>query len=257
MPAPATRRLLFRCRAPRALALAATLATALVGLACTPSAEGDPPAGPAAHTGSAAPSPGLEVTGRGVEVAAEVTAGAFERKVLGFGMPGYHLVVWDEGKAAPAALFRAKASDREVLEALEGLGLEPGNGLGMDTWEERDDRDSPAPERVIAGPPVEVLVRLREGEAPLRLEDILDDPGGRGFDMRFGGHEANIPKWHSGCVVCLYSCPGSKIGNARYTVRDYVDDATRFRVKPGVLPADGSEVTLIFRPRPAAPGAGS
>lgn len=65
--------------------------------------------------------------------------------------------------------------------------------------------------------------------------------------MKFGGHQANIPEWKSGCVVCLYSCPGSKVGNARYTVRDFVDEATRFTVLPGALPEDGTEVTIIFR----------
>jgi hypothetical protein len=81
----------------------------------------------------------------------------------------------------------------------------------------------------------------------ITLDEILLDAGGRGFDMRLGGHRANIPQWHSGCVVCLYSCPGSKVGNARYTVRDYVHDATRFRVRPGALPADGAEVTIELR----------
>lgn len=184
-----------------------------------------------------------------VAVAAVVTAGRFEREILG--MPGYHLAVWEDGKAAPAALFRAKASDVQVLEALEALGARPGNGLGMETWERRDDPAAAAPKRVIRGPAVEVLVRVpgpgSHSRRPLALGDFLTDPGGRGFDMRFGGHRANIPHWHSGCLVCLYSCPGSKVGNARYTVRDYVDGTTRFRVRPGVLPADGTEVTLLFR----------
>lgn len=65
--------------------------------------------------------------------------------------------------------------------------------------------------------------------------------------MRFGGHRENIPRWKSGCVVCLYSCLGSKVGNARYTVRDFVKGTTDFRVRPGVLPEDGTEVTIIFR----------
>lgn len=187
-----------------------------------------------------------------VAVPAVVAAGRFEREVLG--MPGYHLVVWEEGKAASAALFRARASDVQVLEALEALGARPGNALGMAVWEQRDDPQSAAPRQVIRGPAVEVLVRVPGRERPLALGDFLTDPGGRGFDMRFGGHRANIPHWHSGCLVCLYSCPGSKVGNARYTVRDYVDGATRFRVRPGVLPEDGTEVTLLFRLLPA-PGA--
>ena len=65
--------------------------------------------------------------------------------------------------------------------------------------------------------------------------------------MRFGGNAANIPKWKSGCIVCLYSCPGSKVGNARYTVRDYEKGVTRFRAKPGVLPADGTSIRVVLR----------
>jgi len=69
----------------------------------------------------------------------------------------------------------------------------------------------------------------------------------RRLDMRFGGNRANIPKWKSGCVVCLYSCPGSKVGNARYIVRDYANDVTRFRVKPGILPKDDTPIGVVFR----------
>ena len=76
---------------------------------------------------------------------------------------------------------------------------------------------------------------------------MLEDPSGRGFDMRFGGHRDNIPRWHSGCVVCLYSCPGSKIGNAAYTVRDFVLGTTHFSVWEGVLPPDGTEITVRVR----------
>ena len=65
--------------------------------------------------------------------------------------------------------------------------------------------------------------------------------------MRFGGNAANIPKWKSGCIVCLYSCPGSKVGNARYTVRDYTKDTTRFRAKPGALPPDGTRISVVLR----------
>ena len=191
----------------------------------------------------------VRVSGRQVEFPAVVTRASFEREFLGFGMPGYHLIVWEDGKAAMASLFRAEVSDVEVLDALEKLGAKPGNALGMATWEERKDPASKAPDQVIAGPPVEILVRVPGRKEPLRLDQVLEDPGGRGFDMRFGGHRANIPHWHSGCVVCLYSCPGSKVGNARYTVRDYVEEKTRFRVREGALPEDGTRVGIVFRLR--------
>jgi hypothetical protein len=191
----------------------------------------------------------IRVSGREIEFPATISRAAFERELLGMGMPGYHLIVYKDGGAAMASLFRAEVTDTQVLDALEGLGAKPGNALGMDVWDKRKDKDSKAPDEVIAGPPVEVLVRVPGKAGLLTLDQILQDPGGKGFDMRFGGHRANIPRWKSGCIVCLYSCPGSKVGNARYTVRDYVNDRTRFRVKPGVLPEDGTKVGIVFRLR--------
>ena len=198
----------------------------------------------------AAPLGPLRAGAREVEFPATVSRRAFERELLGMGMPGYHLIVWKDGGAAMAALFRAEVTDVQVLDALERLGARPGDALGMATWDERKNPSSKAPDKVIEGPPVEILVRVPGRTAPLTLPEILEDPGGRGFDMRFGGHRANIPKWKSGCVVCLYSCPGSKVGNARYTVRDWVKETTRFRVrKDAPLPADGGRVSVIFRLR--------
>lgn len=199
---------------------------------------------PSADTGP------IRVGPREIELPATVSRKAFERELLGMGMPGYHLIVWKDGGAAVAALFRAEVSDTQVLDAMERLGAQPGNALGMATWEERKDPSSKAPDQVIQGPPVEVLVRVPGRPALVPLDRILEDPGHRGFDMRFGGHRANIPKWKSGCIVCLYSCPGSKVGNARYTVRDWVKGTTRFRVREDApLPEDGGRVGIVFRLR--------
>ncbi len=161
-------------------------------------------------------------------------------------MAGYHLVVWSNGGAANEALFRARVSDLEVLDALEALGADPGDALGLGVWDHRHDPHSEEPDQAIAGPRLRLEVRLPGSDRGLRLDELLEDPGGRGFDMRLGGHRANVPAWKSGCVVCLYSCPGSKVGNAAYTVRDFVAGATRFRPRPGVLPPDGTEVEILF-----------
>lgn len=178
---------------------------------------------------------------RAVEFAAVVSAEDF----VGAGdMSGYHLVVWEGGGAAHQSLLQARVTDVQVLDALAELGAQAGNGLAIDTWDERHDPDAQAPDRVIVGPPVRVEIRIPGRDEPLAPEDFLEDPGQRGFAMRFGGHRDNIPEWHSGCVVCLYSCPGSKVGNATYTVRDFVRGATAFRPRPGVLPPDGTEVTV-------------
>ena len=179
-----------------------------------------------------------------IEFTATVHAKAFDSGLV---MPGYHAIVWRGGKAAHAALLEADVSDRQVLEALESLGAKPGDNLPMDAWEERKNPANPAPDTVIAGPAVEVLLRLPGRRDPVPLQSVLEDPAGRGLSMRFGGNEANIPKWKSGCIVCLYSCPGSKVGNAKYTERDYARDVTRFRVRPGILPPDGTPVRVVLR----------
>jgi hypothetical protein len=183
----------------------------------------------------------VTVSESSIEFPAVVTAAGFEEES---DMAGYHFIVWHDGRAASRSLFRAEVSDVQVLDAIEALGAVPGNALSIDSWDERHDPDSTAPDKLIEGPPVDLYVIISGESEPLALEDILLDPGQQGFDMRFGGHRANIGQWHSGCVVCLYSCPGSKIGNASYTVREFVDGATRFRVRPGVLPEDGTQVTI-------------
>ncbi|HEY8022719.1 MAG TPA: YdjY domain-containing protein [Thermoanaerobaculia bacterium] len=183
-----------------------------------------------------------------IEFTATVTAASFDRR---FPMPGYHAVVWRGGGAAHAALFRADVTDVQVLDALEALGAKPGDALGMATWDERKDAASKAPDQVIAGPPVEVLVRLPGRPRPVPLADLLEDRGAlngaASLELRLGGHRANIPRWHSGCIVCLYSCPGSKLGNTRYTVRDYLKDETRFRARTDLLPPDGTKVGIVVR----------
>ncbi|MGE5276649.1 MAG: YdjY domain-containing protein [Acidobacteriota bacterium] len=179
-----------------------------------------------------------------IEFPATVHARAFDGSLM---MSGYHAIVWKSGRAHHAALLEADVSDRDVARALEAIGARPGNNLPMETWEKRHDPGSAAPDKVIAGSPVEVLLRLPGRGELLPLSAILEDPAGRGIALRFGGNVENIPKFQSGCIVCLYSCPGSKVGNARYTVRDYVEGVTRFRVRRAVLPPDGTRIGVVLR----------
>jgi len=182
---------------------------------------------------------------REVEFSAVVHASAFD----GPTMAGYHAIVWRGGNASHAALLEADVTDVQVLDAIEKLGARPGNNVPMEAWERRRDAKSAAPDTVIAGPAIDILVVVPGQTTPLALSSILTDSAGVGLDLKLGGHRANIPIWKSGCIVCLYSCPGSKIGNARATERDYAAGKTRFRVRPGVLPKDGTRVRVIVRLR--------
>jgi hypothetical protein len=164
-------------------------------------------------------------------------------------VPNYHLLVWDDGGAARESLFSTPVPDTTLITALESAGAVAGNNLTMDAWDKRKDPKHPAPQTRIAGTPVEILVWWKELSEPQPLAELLDDPGGRGLDFRFGGNRDLIHHWHSGCLVCLYSCPGSKVGNAAYTVRDYATGATQFSPRKERLPQPDSAVTIIFRVR--------
>jgi hypothetical protein len=163
-----------------------------------------------------------------------------------FGMPGYHLLVWDKGAAARNALFTTSVSDTDLLEAFSSLGAHAGKSLPMTTWEARHESDHPAPDLKTEGPSVDIAFQWPESDGPLPITSLLEDPGGRGLDFRFSGNAENISVWKSGCGICLYSCPGGKIGNAAYTVRDYVKGLTRFRTTRR-FPQEGTEGTLIIR----------
>ncbi len=192
----------------------------------------------------------VDLERREVRVGAVSHPGRFQGSMTrSVDMPGYHFLVRRGGHAAESALFTTPVDDRSVLAALERIGAVPGNTLRMDTWEARHDQDNAAPDRRIEGSPVDVELLWAGVPRPVPLTGLLEDPGGKGFDFRFGGHGENIPIWESGCVVCLYSCPGSKVGNAAYTVRDYVRKTTRFRIRKDRFPPEGTPVTVIFRLR--------
>jgi hypothetical protein len=188
-----------------------------------------------------------------LRVAAVAHPDRFQGKLAtAMGMAGYHFLVWDQGRAASAALLTTPVGDRTLHAALDSLGAVAGDELGMDTWERRYDQQSRGPDQVIQGTPVWLGLSWADQPEPIALDKLLLDPGGSGFTFRFGGHLANVPVWKSGCSVCLYSCPGSKVGNASYTVRDFVRQTTRFRVGER-FPATGTAVEVVFRIRPEAP----
>jgi hypothetical protein len=182
-----------------------------------------------------------------VHVRAIVQPGAMERW---FGVQGHHAVVWDGGKAARWALFRALASDHDVRVALDSLGAKRGENLTVETWTERDNPESPEPDKRVEGTPIEVLVAWN-GRAPVPLASLLRQKKAAAaeLDFRYGGHETLQATFHSGCIVCLYSCPGGAVSNHSRTIRDYERGGVIYVARPEALPPDGSEVTIILRPK--------
>jgi hypothetical protein len=161
--------------------------------------------------------------------------------------PHYHAIVSKKGKAAGEALLTADIDDVTFHDALVKIGAIPGNNLSMEAWNKRRDPSSKAPEMRVEGTPVEVLVWWEGLSSPVPFKDLLVDRGGRGLDMRFGGNKSLIHLWHSGCIVCLYSCPGGKVSNRAYTIRDYVKNPDNFSVNWSRVPKGKRSAVVITR----------
>lgn len=158
----------------------------------------------------------------------------------------HHFIVFKGGRAAHNALIESDASDLDMLNALERLGAKAGDNLTVDAWEKRADDSNPEPDRRVEGSTIDVLISW-ENQSPLRASEIFDDPFGKGFQFKFGGHRALMQVWKSGCVVCLESCPGGRVSNSAYTLRDYEKGRAKFSVKKNNLPKDGTPVVITLK----------
>lgn len=168
-----------------------------------------------------------------------------------FVQPGHHAVVWEKGRAHYGALFASRASDHEVRTALLALGATPGENLTEATWNERKNPGSPAPDQRVEGTPVDVLVEWPGSGGAVPLSQLILERGKpASFDFRFAGNERYQKDFKSGCIVCDYSCPGGSIGNRNRTIRDEEKSGVTFTVNERLVPKEGTEVTVIFRPRP-------
>jgi hypothetical protein len=157
----------------------------------------------------------------------------------------YHALVHEDGGAAAKALFTTRVSDGEIARVLRELGAQDGGGVPMAAWNLRWVPLVPQPAARVAGTPIQVTVTWEGAVREFSLAELLRDPGGEGVDMRFGGNEEHDHEWDSGCIMCLYSCPGGVISNAAYSIRDHQRGATAF--EPGDdFPPDGAEVIITL-----------
>lgn len=179
---------------------------------------------------------------------ATVQPGAMNRPL---GVKGHHAVVWSGGRASTWALFESHANDHAIRRALRALGAGSGENLTADTWNARDDPASPEPDKRVEGTPIDVFITWKGLLRPLALGAFIAEKGRSvpDFDFRFGGNERYQPEFRSGCIVCLYSCPGGAIGNRSKTIRDYVRDGVIYEAIRDRLPPSGTEVTVILKPR--------
>lgn len=185
---------------------------------------------------------------REVRIPATVQPRAMERPL---GVQGHHAIVWKGGRAKYWALFASDVSDRDVRRALESLGAVAGENLTPATWNAREDASNREPDKRVEGSPVEVFVEWK-GQPRVPLSQLLVEKGrpSPALDFRYGGNERWQKEFKSGCIVCLYSCPGGAIGNHAHPIRDYVRDGVVYASRPERLPASGTKVTIILKVSP-------
>ncbi len=156
----------------------------------------------------------------------------------------HHFIVWEKGRSAVNAPLLAIPSDLDIHKALESLGAEPGDNISPKAWTQRFNPKSKAPDQTVEGTEVQVSV-LWKGEE-LFAHDLFMDHGGKGFQFRVGGHAALASLWKSGCVVCLESCPGARVSNATYTMRDLAKENATFALNTSSWPNRGEIVQVVI-----------
>ncbi len=157
---------------------------------------------------------------------------------------GHHFIVWEKGNTAKKALINTPVPDKELLDALIELGAQPGNNLTQATWDERHNPNSPEPDKQVEGTPVEIFVSWNDKSYPAC--QLFRDLSPEQFSIRVGGHAELIPVWRSGCITCLFSCPGGKTSNAAFTIRNQAKDHMTFWANETILPPDGTEVKIYM-----------
>jgi hypothetical protein len=190
--------------------------------------------------------PVIDHARREVRITATVQPRAME---LPLGVRGHHAVVWKGGGSKRWALFVSDSSDREVRAALDALGARRGENLTPATWNERENPVNREPDKRVEGAPVEVFVEWKGSKGRVPLASLLTEEGQEEplLDFRYGGNERWQKEFKSGCIVCLYSCPGGAIGNHAHPIRDYVRDGVVYASATDRLPPSGTRVTIILK----------
>jgi len=152
-------------------------------------------------------------------------------------------VVFKGGKLAEKALLKAYVSPLEVYDALIMIGMKPGDNLTENSKG-----------KYVEGDSLDVTVTWPGLKKEIPLKDILIDPGGKGFEMKFGGNKTASVAEDSGCITCLESCWVGITSNATYPVAGalgrFFSPASKFSINGNMFPLNGGDpLILIYKPK--------
>lgn len=162
---------------------------------------------------------------------------------------GHHAIVWQNGGASGKALIESKIADDEILNQLIRLGATAGNNLPKETWLERNNPNHPAPDLKVQGTKIDISITWSGLTSPIPIQDLFESTGQAGFEPRLGGHADQISYWKSGCIFCLFSCPGGRISNAGATIRQQTHQDIQWTANESILPEDSTPVEILMNIR--------
>lgn len=172
----------------------------------------------------------IDETAGTVSVKAHVNGMFFDQSTM-------HCVVFKDGGAGDMAMMAADADSQDFYKAMMKIGGEP--------WNTEDKKLEDG--EFTDGQKVDVTITWEGKDSPVKLSDALKTDDGRPeVDMRFSGNQANNAEAGSGCVACMNSCWAGICSNAAYAFGAIDAGNPRVYLDDSVMPADGTEVQVIF-----------
>ena len=115
-----------------------------------------------------------------------------------------HFAVFKDGSYAEKALFKGYITPRQLYDSLILLGFKAGENMTMQNWNSTQ----------VEGDALRIMVTVDGVAKSMDITELVQDPGGRGIDMRFGGNLNTATRpGASGCLICLFSCPMGIVSN--------------------------------------------
>ncbi len=212
------------------LAMAAVLALCLFGCSQAEEPAEDANAGDAAEETMT-----VDVENQEITMLCEVNGTYFTE-------PTRHGIVYKEGSNGEKAVLRGLADEKEFYQALLDIGAKPGDNLTAE-----DMKAGPDNGKSVEGDKLDVFIKW-EGQEEIPYADIIKcSAGDYTMDLRFGGNLASAQENNTGCVLCLDSCATGIVSDAAWPTGTTQNDVAQFFGNEEVLPADGTQVTVIFR----------
>lgn len=145
-----------------------------------------------------------------------------------------HGVVFKGGSNGEKSILRGLADEKKFYDALASFNITAGNNLT------KDDKG-----KKIEGTKLNVFVTWEGLGKEIPFNDIVVSSDPRPMDVRFGGNIERANANNTGCILCLDSCPTGITSNSSYAFGE--SDTVKFTGNKDVLPADGTQVSVIFR----------